>query len=101
MISADSRKAETMLGSPVISIKLDKSPSVVGGRLERFGDIRDMIGYWEDDKPVQECSQEGEGGREGAEESVTYVNFLREGRGAWRNIQPRTQFLKWGQGGGV
>ena len=43
----------------------------------------------------------GRGDGEGAEELVSYVNFLKEERGTGRNRQPRIQFLKWGQGGGV
>ena len=30
-----------------IQIYLDKTPTVVGGRMEHFGSISDMIGHWE------------------------------------------------------
>ena len=43
------RKLQQYHGSPkfVSSISLDKTPSVVGGRVEMFGNIADMICQWE------------------------------------------------------
>ena len=52
----DMRKVGGIHRNPKLSINLDKSPSVVGGGHEQFGDKLDMITYWED-------MEEGEEGR--------------------------------------
>ena len=42
----DMRKAVGSHSSPKLSINFDKSPTVVGGVQEHFGNILDMITYW-------------------------------------------------------
>ena len=46
----DMRKAVGSHSSPKLSINFDKSPTVVGGVQEHFGNILDMITYSEDMK---------------------------------------------------
>ena len=41
--AADLRKVTEVSASP----NLEKTPSLVGGRVERFGDIAKMINKWE------------------------------------------------------
>ena len=40
-------KVQKHHGSPKCVISLDKTPTVVGGKLEMFGNITDMISQWE------------------------------------------------------
>ena len=48
IIIPDIRKVETKPRSPKLSFKFDKSPSVVGGQREEFGDIKGMILHWKE-----------------------------------------------------
>ena len=54
------RKVEINHGSPKLSnnFDFDKSPTVVGGRQEQFGDILDMITYWEEIENGEEGRKE-------------------------------------------
>ena len=47
--NTDMRIVQQNHGSPKLNIQinLDKTPTVVGGRMEHFGSISDMIGHWE------------------------------------------------------
>ena len=67
MKGADMRKPVSVQRSPnfvnIPKVILDKSPSMVGGRIERFGDISRMIAHWEGQ---EECLKEG--GQEGRRE---------------------------------
>ena len=70
--SADSRITVNLVGSPEMPMKMDKSPSWVDGRLERFGDAREMLRTSE--KPAEECSL----GREGARRRSRRISELCE-----------------------
>ena len=41
------RNHEQSHGTLKFAIKMDKTPTVVGGKEEQFGSICDMIGHWE------------------------------------------------------
>ena len=45
--NTDMEKVHQSHGSPECVISMDKTPTVVGGRLEMFGSITDMISQWE------------------------------------------------------
>ena len=62
--NTDMRKLHNIQKSPNLSIpsqvSLNKSPTIIGGRVEMFGNITEMIAHWEgEDKDLKE---EGEGG---------------------------------------
>ena len=57
------RKVSTNHRSPKLSLNFDKSPSVVGGRQEEFGDKHGMISYWKEmEEGVKQEIQPEEGG---------------------------------------
>ena len=58
----DMRKPVSVQGSPNI-FPMDKSPVMVGGRLERFGEISSMIAHWEGQEERLN-NDEGGGGRQ-------------------------------------
>ena len=45
-------------GSPDCVISMDKTPPVVGGRLEKFGSITNMISQWEGMEENEEGSKD-------------------------------------------
>ena len=67
--NADSRKHPSVQASPnlvlPIQVILDRSPSIIGGRMEGFGDISNMIEHWEG----QEADLENEGKKGGRRRS--------------------------------
>ena len=44
---ADMENLAVVHGSPQVFVKLDKTPTMIDGRLEMFGNIGSMIEYWE------------------------------------------------------
>ena len=43
----DMKNLTIVHGSPQVFVKLDRTPTMMDGRLEMFGNIGDMIQYWE------------------------------------------------------
>ena len=66
----DMRKVGTDHGSLKLSIKIDKSSAVVGGRHEQLWDILDMIAYWEDMEEGEEGNKEDIQPEEGNKEDI-------------------------------
>ena len=79
--NTDSRKLDHH-GSPRIAsgVKLDKTPTMVGGKLEHFGSIIDMIKHWEGQEEEEEGRErmkreEGGGRRKSQRISELSSNF--------------------------
>ena len=53
---ADMRKLHTVQTSPNLlfppQVNLNKSPALVGGRMEMFGNISEMISHWEGEEKI-------------------------------------------------
>ena len=89
------RKVSTNHRSPKLSLNFDKSPSVVGGRQEEFGDKHGMISYWkemEKEGVKQEIQPMEGGGRRKSQRMSELCGRFEEG-GNERSSQP-------GSGGG-
>ena len=63
---SDMKNLEQSHGSPKFAIKMDRTPSPVGGNEEKLGSICDIIGLWEgmEGKEGGKEEPEGEGGRD-------------------------------------
>ena len=64
VVKGDMEKVQQYHGSPKCVISLDKTPTVVGGNLEMFGNITDMISQWEgmegkEERVGGDCSKRG------------------------------------------
>ena len=79
----DLRKVTTDSASP----NLERTPSVVGGRVERFGDIGKMIGQWEmleeDDKEWKVEEGIRRGGRRLSRTISDFLGGVWGGRRQW------------------
>ena len=64
------KKVDTDHGSPNLKIHLSRSPRMIGGRVEMFGDITDMISYWEGKERREEQPTEPGGGRRSSKRIV-------------------------------
>ena len=97
-ISADIRKVDTSHGSPNLQINLCKSPTMIGGRVEMFGNITDMIGYWEEKEKYEE--QPGEpGGRRRKSRKMSELCGIFEGRRSEQSVITTSE--EGGEGGGI
>ena len=77
---------------------LDKSPSMLGGRIERFGDISRMIAHWEGQ---EECLKEG--GQEGRRKSkmIEELSLVFEGGGESNHTVRPTSMGSEGERGDI
>ena len=95
---ADMRKVTNVQKSPnfgkIPRVILDKSPSLLGGKVERFGDISGMIAHWEgQEERMKENSQEGRRKSKMIEE----LSLVFEGGGESNHtVRPNS----WGSEGG-
>jgi hypothetical protein len=92
----DMRKHATNNGSPKFSshIDMDKTPTVLGGRVEHFGRISDMILHWEGMEEEEErkemCMKEG-GGRKRLSQRINELSGrFEEGRDSTNSSQTGT-----------
>jgi hypothetical protein len=88
---ADTRKYLQVQTSPnfVIAnnVRLNKSPSVIGGRVEGFGNITDMIGHWEGQEAEME-KEEKKGGRRRSKVIEELSLIFEEGDGGGHDSLP-------------
>lgn len=97
---ADSRKLDH-LGSPeeLSSITFDKTPTMVGGKLEKFGNIQDMITRWERQDEERCESRRGEGGTRRISQRISELSKYYEGEEQSHSDNPGVGGEGLGEGG--
>ena len=70
--SPDLRKVRKAHGSPNLEITLSRSPMMVNGKIEMFGELSEMVDYWEEQ---EEKEKEPRGQREGRRRSRNIIEL--------------------------
>ena len=56
--SPDMRKVRGVHGSPKLEITLSRSPMMINGKLEKFGELAEMIEYWEEQEEEEKDKEQ-------------------------------------------
>ena len=93
---ADMKKVDVYHGSPNFEKLLTKSPTVVNGRVEMFGEMSDMIRYWEEKEGREDRPSELSGGRRSSKRISELCEVYEGERIRDQNI-PETSGGGWGR----